>query len=255
MAFTHGKDSRVLFDEIHASTNISDWNVSWKKNLADSTCLSDSGFRGNPGLSEGNISLSGYFDSTVVTSGLADKPWLNSVNTSVGVDNGVNCSVWTNGSTLGQPAYFAPLDLTDWNVDAAVDDNVKVKVEGQCDGGVDMGVIGHALGTETVSTNSTSIDNTASTSNGAAAMLHVTAVSGTTPTMTVKVQHSTDNSSWADLITFTQVTGTTGPASNGPVSEFKTVAAGTTVNRYTRVISTIAGTSPSFTYGVSFARR
>ncbi len=50
-----------------------------------------------------------------------------------------------------------------------------------------------------------------------------------------KIQHSPDNSSWADLSpSFTNVTA-------GPVAERIVVAAGTTVNRYLRHVGTVTG--------------
>lgn len=245
MAFAHGKDSRVLMNEISMSTQLNGWQASWKKNLADSTCLSDSGYRGNPGLVEGTLSFDGYFDNAAL---VADKPLVNEIGTNVGVDNGLNATIWPAGGTIGNPAIFCPGDISDYEVEAQVDDNVKVKAEVTADGGVDMGYVQADLGTRTTSQNHTSVDNTVSSANGGAAMLHVTDASGTGPSLIVKIQHSTDNSTWADLITFTTVTTT-------ETSEFKTSTAGGTVNRYVRAISTIAGTSPSYTYGVSFARR
>ena len=75
--------------------------------------------------------------------------------------------------------------------------------------------------------------------------MHVTAFSGFT-TATVKIQHSTDASSWADLITFTAFTGATW--------ERKAVANGTTVNRYVRAVTDVTGTGTT-TFLVAFAPR
>lgn len=246
MAFGHGKDSRVLMNELHMSTQLNGWQASWKNNLGDSTALSDSGFRGRPGLNEGSLSFDGLFEDTAT---LILKPFVNEVWTQIGVDNGLNATIWPMGSTIGQPAIFSPGDVSDFSIEAQVDDMVKVKAEITSDGGVDMGVVQHSISAgESASTNSTGVDNAILSSNGGAAMLHVTAISGTTPSLIVKIQHSVDNVTYADLITFTTVTTTVG-------SEFKATAAGVTVNRWTRAASTIAGTSPNYTYGVSFARR
>jgi hypothetical protein len=89
-----------------------------------------------------------------------------------------------------------------------------------------------------------SVDETAATTGGAVAHLHVTAFDGTSVTITV--QHSEDNSVWVDLLTFTAVTGVT--------KERVELAAGTTVNRYVRAIIS-AGTWTSVTFTVAFARR
>uniref|UniRef100_UPI003BB56F59 hypothetical protein n=1 Tax=Thermoanaerobacterium sp. DL9XJH110 TaxID=3386643 RepID=UPI003BB56F59 len=74
--------------------------------------------------------------------------------------------------------------------------------------------------------NGTTVDNAASSSNGAVAHLHVTGFTGLSNAV-IKVTHSTDNfsSSDVDLITFSTVSGLT--------SQRSTVTG--TVNRYVRV--------------------
>lgn len=99
---------------------------------------------------------------------------------------------------------------------------------------------------EAVSTNTTgsSVDGSAGTTNGGVAHLHVTAASGTSPTLDVVVEHSTNNSAWSTVATFAQATGVTA----------ERVAVAGTVHRYLRAKSTVAGTNPSFTIAVAFAR-
>jgi hypothetical protein len=67
--------------------------------------------------------------------------------------------------------------------------------------------------------------------------------------LTVKVQHSADDSTYADLVTFTAITV-------APAKERKTVAAGTTVNRYLAAswAFTGAGAAHTATFVVGFAR-
>jgi hypothetical protein len=80
----------------------------------------------------------------------------------------------------------------------------------------------------------------------AVAVLEVGAVSGTTPTLNVKIQESDDNSSWADVsgATFTQVS-----ASNSS-QVLRLSELNVTRKRYLRALGTIAGTTPSFAFGV-----
>lgn len=70
------------------------------------------------------------------------------------------------------------------------------------------------------------------------AVQEVGAVSGTTPTLDTKVQESSDNSTWTDITgaTFTQVTA----SNKSQAINFKRT------KRYTRLVGTIAGTTPSF---------
>ena len=81
---------------------------------------------------------------------------------------------------------------------------------------------------------------------GGAGILIVSAKSGTSPTLDSKIQHSADDTTYADLVTFTQATNTT--------SEVKLVDEGTTVNRYLKAILTVGGSTPSFTAIIAFGR-
>lgn len=69
--------------------------------------------------------------------------------------------------------------------------------------------------------------------------LAVTAASGTTPSTTVSVQHSSDGTTWTTVGSFTAATGVT--------SERKTFGA---LDRYVRASWTMTGTTPSFTFSV-----
>lgn len=75
-------------------------------------------------------------------------------------------------------------------------------------------------------------------------VLEVGTVSGTTPTLDVKLQESDDNSSWADITgaTFTQVTA----SNSSQVKRLKELNVAR--KRYIRAVATIAGTSPSFDF-------
>ena len=108
----------------------------------------------------------------------------------------------------------------------------------------DDGQILHALGSESASGTGAAANNDASTSDGGAAYLQVTVKSGTSPTLDVKIRDSADDSTYADLISFTQATGVT--------AERVTVAG--TVNQYTLASWTHGGTSPVFTFMIAFAR-
>lgn len=76
-----------------------------------------------------------------------------------------------------------------------------------------------------------------STVNGGAGYQAISAFSGFSG-VAGKIQHSADNSSWADLVTFTSVTA--GPG-DPTAAQRIAVAAGTTVNRYLRHVGTVTG--------------
>jgi len=127
---------------------------------------------------------------------------------------------------------------------AARGELTKANAEWTITGQKDDAVILHALGAETATGSATAVDQAASTAAGGAGYLQITASSGTSPTVDVKIRDSADNSTFADLITFTQATGRT--------AERKTVAG--TINRYVQATWTHGGTSPSFTMLVGLAR-
>ena len=79
-------------------------------------------------------------------------------------------------------------------------------------------------------TNQASVDHGASSANGGHANLHITASSG--GTWAFKIEHSTNDSAWSTLISFT-LTG------SALASERLTVSG--TVNRYTRFVATRTG--------------
>jgi len=108
----------------------------------------------------------------------------------------------------------------------------------------DEGVIVLPLAAVTATGTGSATNYGSSTSSGGAGTLQVTAASGTSPTADVKIRHSADDATYADLITFTQATART--------AERKTVTG--TVNQYLKVSYTIGGTGPSFTVVVGFAR-
>jgi len=109
----------------------------------------------------------------------------------------------------------------------------------------DTGQIMHALGSESATGTSAADGNASgSSASGGAGYLQVTVKSGTSPTLDAKIRDSADNSTYADLISFTQATGVT--------AERVTVSG--TVNQYTLASWTHGGTSPVFTFMIAFAR-
>ena len=107
------------------------------------------------------------------------------------------------------------------------------------------GQILHALGSESASGTAAADGNASgSSASGGAGYLQVTVKSGTSPTLDAKIRDSADNSTYADLISFTQATGVT--------AERKTVAG--TGNQYTLASWTHGGSSPVFTFMIGFAR-
>ena len=143
---------------------------------------------------------------------------------------------------------MAEADNTSYEVSSPIGDIVQASAEFQSSESVEHGVILSAGTAVSATGNGTGVDHGAATTNGGAGFLSVP-TNTRNGNITVKIQHSADNSTYADLVTFTVVSSTS------TTSERIEVAAGTTVNRYLRVNYTVAGSSGSATPVVAFTRR
>jgi hypothetical protein len=209
--------------------------------MSDVTAFGTTGTKAYlPGLKDGKISASGMFDGAT---GAIDSVF----QAALGASSVVEISVFPDTDAIGKRGFIAECWETSYNLSSPVADVVQASAEFQATGGVDYSVSLQALTTVTVTGNGTGVDNTSSTANGGVGMLHVTANTGSVTTI-IKIQHSVDNTTFTDLVTFTSVPTVT------TTSERIVVAPGTTVNRYLRVIRTISGTG-SITYQTSFARK
>jgi len=246
MGFAHGSSTVVLANERVVSNEISGWTMSHVRGVSEVTTVGQTpgaaGANFVPGLMSGTLGLRGpeQLDSTT---GLQVE-----LQASIGVDNNLMITCLPEGVAIGKPAFFAVVDPTDYAVDATVADAVAVTFSAQADESVEMGYTVHALAAETVDGNGTAVDRgTVSTpsTRGLVAALHVTAYSGLT-SAALKIQHSVDNSVWVDLVAFASVTALT--------QQRVSVANGTTVNRYLRVVTDVTGTG-SVTFLVAAAPR
>jgi hypothetical protein len=247
VSFAHGSSTIVLVNEKAVSSEVSGWTMSHQRAVSEVTTVGQTagaaGAKFVPGLMSGSLALRGPQDNDEAAGLTAE------IHAAIGVDNSFLATCLPDGVAIGKPAFFVVGDPSEYAIDAAVADAVGYTLTAQADDSVDMGYVIHALGAETADGNGTAVDRGDSpltpTTHGAAVAIHVTAYSGLT-SAAIKVQHSTDNSIWADLVAFTSVTAIG--------SERKLVADGTTVNRYLRVVTDVTGTG-SVTFLVSVAPR
>jgi len=233
MSFTHGRSTSVLYNSSDLSAYFSSADSAQTAETAETTTFGNSAKTYIVGLRDGTVSLSGLWDGAASA--------VDSVLAATLGSTGKPVTIGQAGLVAGNRCQLMVSHETSYGVTAAVADVVQVSADLQADGGLWSGVYLRTVSAETISTNGSSIDNAASSANGLRANLHVTAGSGSA---TIKVQHSSDGSTWVDLITFT--------AATGAGAENKTITG--TVNRYLRATSTISGGSPSFSYTVSVAR-
>src|SRR5690606_37926224 len=194
MTFVHGKNTRVLVNEKSYSGKLNSVSVSLTPEHADVTVFGNDGHRFIEGLVNGTLSLAGSFD---------DDPD-SSLASSLGVTDSLVITVGPNGLAHGKPAILTVNDPSSYSIEAGVADAVTMSAETQADDGVDLGYSLHALSSEDESGESDELDNSTATTNGAVAALHVTAATGVEDRKSAVVQHSVDNTTWVDLITFDQ---------------------------------------------------
>lgn len=243
--FRHGKNTVVLFDKYDLSQYFNSATTTATAEAVETTTFGSANKTYAIGMKDGMISLEGLW--------AGDANGVDEVlSAAVGSSSKKIITVATEGATLGRRAKLINTDETSYEIASAVADMVTITAEAQASGtvgGFDGGVLLAANQTVSSVTANTSVDNSTSSANGGVAHLHVTA-NTRNGAATIKVQHSANNSTWADLVVFTATTSST------TTSERIEVAAGTTVNRYVRAnISAIAGSTGSVTLTVGFARR
>lgn len=234
MAFIHGKDTKVFMDSTDLSSYLSSADPSRTVDVGETTTFGSSNKTFVAGEKDATVSFSGFFDAT------AD----NIIQGLVGANDKV-ALIGFDGVDATDDCMFGKGVTTNYGISSPVGDVVAVTFDLQASGFFSGSVLENA--TVTATGNGTARDNASSTTNGGGAFIIASSVSGTsTPTLTAKITHSADNSTYADLVSFTALT------SAG--AEVKEVASGTTVNRYLKVVYTVSGTNPSFNVIVGFGR-
>jgi hypothetical protein len=232
MPFIHGKGAATLWDQYDLSAFLNSFEGAATADTAEVTTFGSAAKSYIAGQKDATISLGGFFDGAAAA--------VDEVLAAALAGSSVVTLAAAGAGAIGNRAQLGNVIETSYTVTAPVADAVTVSAEAQVSGGLASGIILADLAARTATGNTTANDNTASTSNGLAAHLHCTAFSGTN--ITIKVQHSADNSSWVDLVTFTQLTA---------AGAQRSTTTGT-VNRYLRV--NITGTFTSATFAVAVAR-
>lgn len=104
---------------------------------------------------------------------------------------------------------------------------------------MDANLILKASGAVTSNTNHSSVDFGGSDLQPLTYLAVVTAVSGTSPTLDLTIEESDDNSNWHTFLSFRQISAVGLYAVTGKSDA-----------QYRRGVSTVGGTSPSFTFAL-----
>lgn len=239
MSPLHGSKARLLGNGIDLSGWITSITQPASAEALDSTTLNKTSKTYVPGLHDATISAEGFGDFDEEA---ADEI----LSAALGTEAGSLLVYCPAGYALGAPAIGVDADYTSYELDSPVDGLTAFSLEAQSSVGRETGKVQHTLGAEVATGNDAGVDGGAATTEGGFAYLQVSAASEVgDESLTVKVQHSADDITYADLISFDAVAA-------APGAQRKEVAG--SVNQYTRTTRTIAGSNPSFTYLAAFGR-
>jgi hypothetical protein len=235
--FRHGKNTVVMADSNDLSTYLNSVSVTNEVETPETTTFGSAARSFIVGHRDGSISFEGLFEGGTTT-GID-----YILNTAIG--SGPIMSVSGDGAGVGRRAILLSADSTSYEVSSPLTEVVAISGEAIADGGLDYGVWLACQSAITTTLTGTSVDNAAASTNGGVAHLHITANSNSGTTV-AKVQGSANNSTWADLVTFTTV-------AIGTTASQRSVISGS-VPRYLRALVTPAGAG-SLTVSIAFSRR
>jgi hypothetical protein len=189
------------------------------------------------GHRDGALSFVAFFNKTIGTGShkvLSTLPTIDRITS------------YCRGSTIGSQGAGLVAKQLNYDPDRADDGSLTLKIDEQANGyGLEWGIQHTAAPrTDTTGTNGTGVDAGASSAFGLQAYLHVSSVVGTS--VTVKLQQSSDDAGtdpYADVVGggFAAVT-----VAAAPTAQRIATAAGLTVKRWLRVVTTGTFTSAVF---------
>lgn len=230
MAEQHGKSATVLANEFDVSAYNNALSFSGSRAVSDVSPFGVDDKTYIAGQADGTFNLAGNWNDDAA----ADLELATNLGQTV-----VYSACPAGAATLGNTAFLWQPDVQDsYVINMPVNDAIRVNHGGACVSRF-AGRLLHTLSAASVG-NGTSVDDTAQTTDGGVGHLHVTAFTGTN--ITVTIEDSANDSTWATLQAFTTATG---------VGSERIEPAGT-VERYLRVV--VAGTFSAATIAVTFAR-
>lgn len=234
--------TRVMADQFDISQFLQKITVVRNRDYAECTDLTSTSHEYTPVLRGGSLMLEGMYRTNAIAGSSLQDIFAALPDTQIIVTG------YPDTREVGKPAMLMYADVLKYQPDTVIAELCKVSID--CSSQkwhVEHGVSLADLVAVTGTGNGTSVDHGAATTNGGVGVLHVPAIAGAAPSVTIRIEHSTNGSTWATLLTFTAATAAT--------KQRIEVAAGTTVNRFLREVHTFGGTTSSITFNSAFARR
>ena len=225
--YVHSKRAAV----IHGDKNLQDWmreaSASIQNENADTSHFGHDAKTYIVGQNDAQFTGSGLYDGTIDG---VEQHMEAILEDELANENPLPITFAPEGLVFGGAALMANAKHTTYEVNQVISDVVSWSFEMQADGGMHGGSIlfpPTPINTATT-VNGASEDGLASSAHGAVLNAHVLA-NTTGNNVVVKLQHSTNDSTWVDLATATLEEGA------------EVVVATGTVNRYLRIIVTTTG--------------
>ena len=245
VATPHGKGTKVYLDGIRGDNFLNSIETPVTVDTAETTIFNSSNVKTYiPGNADANLAAAGMWEGSSSESDEFLSGFVGSSSPKV-------LNWYPDSDALGNFGFGTQVYETGYNINSPVDGVVTVSVDGQADNGKFSVESLRALTTtnttgslSATTASGTADDNSAATtSNGIGWFQRVDTSTGA---IVPKIQHSANNSTWDDLISF----------SSGTTRNGQRVAAGTTtIKRYTRAEWTITGSSTlSFNFHIGFTR-
>ena len=229
--FLAGKDNKVLFGAYDLTSYFNSASFSREQAVSETTVFGSNQATYIGSIETASASLSGFYDGG---SDAVDEE-LQAV---IGSATDTPLSIYQCGDTAGNNVLLLTSKIKNYNIDSSVQDPVGISATFTGDN-FGNGTSLYALTNTSATANTTAVDLGPSSTLGGQAHIHCTAHSSAN--ISVKIQSSADNSSFADVsgFSFTTITGAT----------TQRIATTNTVNRYVRLVITVTGGSATFSVG------
>lgn len=235
-----GVQAALLWDGFNLGQFMRDATWTAEKDELDATAWSTAGTeRTLPSYTKVSASLGGLFTASTASTG-SDNFLSGEFGTTAPI-----ITYGPEGTAVGSVAKMTKATHRQYEISNPINNVVSFAAGIKGSTRFESGHFLKALAATTSTGAQTSVDNAAATTRGGVAHLHLTAQS-TLTSYVAKVQHSSNNSAWSDLIAF---------AASTAVSVQRSTVAGS-VKRYVRgnVTTFTGGAAKTVTASIAFAR-
>lgn len=253
MAEIHGSETRIYANGLDISSLFREAEWGRSRELVDTTAFSDTADSMIPSpVSAGDLNAAGMWELDPDTGVQVVKDMLDASADNLDGDSVIVCM--SRDTTIGDDGFLLIGSATNHRVKQPLKDVVQTTFEAKANRSLDVKAL-HPLAARTAAHTTTGLDNGAPSTFGGVGALTVTALTGTTPVLAAKLQHSSDSTdgidgAWVDLVSFDTINAAAvaaGYASTGVVTG--------TVNDWVRLVMTVSsGSLTSTTLACQFGR-